>query len=93
MEHTLVYDYLKVPIGSLSVNRIQVDQWGSVVAVERLYSYPQEAKTFRLCDCRAIEWYIQVRADMEQCSSARVITRSGQANYQRTAHTRRWWPG
>lgn len=89
LDRTIVYDLLGIRIGNLTVAKISLDEWGSAITIDWIYTYPPEEKTFQLIfsDCRAIQWYIlKSSAEMQDLHTAQVITHDlGQPNYQRTA--------
>ena len=82
-----IYDLLDLRTGSLTLNTVLVQRWGSQIIFECVYRYPPEEKFFRLVfhNCRGIEWSV-IRSDIPEGEPAQVLTHDlGADDYQRPA--------
>ncbi len=82
-----IYDLLDLRTGSLTLNAVHVNRWGSEISFDCVYRYPPEEKLFRLVfhNCRGIEWSV-VKNDIPEDEPAQVLTHDlGADHYQRPA--------
>lgn len=75
MNKTQIYDLLELRTGSLTLDAVQLNRWGSEIIIDCRHRYPPEEKAFRLIfnDCRGIEWSV-IKSDIGEGEAAQVLT-------------------
>lgn len=87
VQSKLIFDHLGLPTGSLSVNGVQIEQWGSKLVLDCIYRYPPDEKLFRLIfkRCSGLQWSI-AQTNPISSPTAQILTHDlGDPDYQRTA--------